>query len=478
MNTGIQLLGILVVFCPVLISCWNLPRNDNYTYPELHLFEQKLDHFNPTVNTTFMQRYFVSNQYWKKGKGPIFFYTGNEGDITAFINNTGFIWDIAPVFQAMVVFAEHRYYGESKPYGDIQPSVNTTAQYGQLTAEQALADYAEIITELKEHLGYNSIPVVAFGGSYGGMLSAWMRIKYGHIVNGAIASSAPVKYFPGLTNCEKYNQVVTSDFASTAHGPQCVKNIKMAWSVINETVAQTGGLRKLSEIFHTCHQLKSAEELTDWIKDCWSNMAMVDYPYPANFLNPLPGWPVNVTCSYLSVPFEGSDLLKAMYEAVSVYNNYTGKTPCFDTTSAISSSISNSLWDYQWCTEMTMPFCADGVRDMFLPQKWSYENYVKNCKAKYGVIPRPHWAIVNFGAGNLKSASNIIFLNGDLDPWHVGGILEDVSQTVISIKMWGAAHHLDLRHGNKHDPISVIEARHTEMMHIKKWIAEASNIIA
>lgn len=28
------------------------------------------------------------------------------------------VWDIAPTFKAMLIFAEHRYYGQSLPYGN------------------------------------------------------------------------------------------------------------------------------------------------------------------------------------------------------------------------------------------------------------------------------------------------------------------------------------------------------------------------
>ena len=61
---------------------------------------------------------------------------------------------------------------------------NNSKKFAQLTAEQALADYAELITFIKKERGADHCAVIAFGGSYGGMLSAWMKIKYGHIVDG------------------------------------------------------------------------------------------------------------------------------------------------------------------------------------------------------------------------------------------------------------------------------------------------------
>ena len=54
------------------------------------------------------------------------------------------------------------------------------------TVEQALADYAVVIQKLRSI--YGQVPVVAVGGSYGGMLAAWFRLKYPASVNGAYIS--------------------------------------------------------------------------------------------------------------------------------------------------------------------------------------------------------------------------------------------------------------------------------------------------
>lgn len=62
--------------------------------------------------TTFRQRYYVCGREWapdNRGRpGPIFFYLGNEADVTLYLNNSGLMWESAPLFRAMLVFAEHR----------------------------------------------------------------------------------------------------------------------------------------------------------------------------------------------------------------------------------------------------------------------------------------------------------------------------------------------------------------------------------
>lgn len=81
-------------------------KHDETPY-KTQYFPQILDHFNfqPESSKVFYQKYLINSKFWHKG-APIFVYTGNEGNIEWFANNTGFMLDIAPQFHALLVFIE------------------------------------------------------------------------------------------------------------------------------------------------------------------------------------------------------------------------------------------------------------------------------------------------------------------------------------------------------------------------------------
>lgn len=462
----------------VVHSIYNFPRptktrltdKNGHGY-ETFYFTQQVDHFGFVNSDTYQQRYLVSKQYWNSNGGPIFFYTGNEGDIELFCNNTGFMWDIAPEFKAMLVFAEHRYYGKSVPYG--QDAFKDPHKLNYLTSEQALADYAVLLSRLKSNIkGAANSPVIAFGGSYGGMLAAWFRMKYPDVVIGSLAASAPVWQFTGMTKCGDFLHVVTRTFNHTS--PNCALNIAKSWSVI-DSIGDTGsGKTFLTDTFQLCSPIKTSDdvdELKAWLQDTYVDLAMVDYPYPSNFLAPLPGWPVKEACNGLSDGIlTDKDLIKGIYKVANLYYNYTGYTKCLDVGKEATPNLGDLGWSYQACTEMVMPMCSNGKTDMFQPSPWNFEEYSKACYQRWKVYPRKNWIRQQYLGKNLKSTSNIIFSNGYLDPWSSGGVLDSQSASLISIFISSGAHHLDLRSSNIGDPPDVRSARQQEKNIIIKWL--------
>ena len=62
--------------------------------------------------------------------------------------------------------------------------------------------------------------------------------------------------------------------------------------------------------------------------------------------------------------------------------------------------------------------------------------------------------------------------NGLLDPWHVGGVLESLSESLVAVVIPNGAHHIDMRASNPADPPDVVAAREMEKEEISKWLSQ------
>eukprot|EP00392_Amoebophrya_sp_AT5.2_P005940 g5950.t1 len=189
-------------------------------------FTQLADHFRFNANGTFPQRYLVYDKFWSPASpGPILFYLGGEGSVENFYDSTSVLFtSLGPSLGGLLFFAEHRYYGTSIVEREIllgggggvkTGSAQMKKEQSLLTVEQALADFAGILhwfsTKMAKRVGGGGEQVVGgrlqrretrplsvflFGGSYGGMLAGWFRVKYPHLSHGAVLSSAPVDFYP------------------------------------------------------------------------------------------------------------------------------------------------------------------------------------------------------------------------------------------------------------------------------------------
>lgn len=68
----------------------------------------------------------------------------------------------------------------------------------------------------------------------------------------------------------------------------------------------TTSFGQISDIFNTCTAIKNTTEINflySHLMNGYQYMAMTNYPYPANFLEPMPAWPVNEAVkAWIDVP--------------------------------------------------------------------------------------------------------------------------------------------------------------------------------
>ncbi|KAG8196150.1 hypothetical protein JTE90_007882 [Oedothorax gibbosus] len=370
---------------------------------------------------------------------------------------------------------KRRYYGKSLPFGEKSFTGNNI---GLMTIEQALADYAFFLKGFKKTLKAEKCPVVAFGGSYGGMLATYMRLKYPNIIIGAIAASAPI-YIEKLSG-NVFFQGVTKSFHDAS--PECEATVRSAFNQLQKW-SELGkkGYSEIAQTFYLCEPLKNAadyEYLLRWIRNAFLTAALMNYPYATQFMGNFPAYPVKVMCNRLQSAVRPSD---GLYAASALFYNATQDLPCFDIyneyvycSDPTGCGLGNDAiaWDYLACVEFNSEMETNGVTDMFPVLKFNSSMRDHHCLNTFNVVPRRDIMDVEYWGDDITPASNIVFSNGNMDPCAAGGVLQNISDSLVAVIVDGGAHHLDLREDNPLDPQSVRDARNFELANIEKWLRD------
>jgi len=480
--------ALLLLLLPAVVQCAAAAAKDFPAY-ESRTYNQTLDHFDPSSDQRWPHRYLFRDSEWGTAQhlgngcpGPILLYTGNEGPITAFWASNGFMIEhLAPKWGAMLVFPEERYYGKSLPFGDASFEAQNMKY---LSTEQILEDYVELVAHLKSTIPKAAnCPVLAFGGSYGGTLTTFLRAKYPATVIGGLAASAPIGYYDkegwaahGVDEFT-WSDIVSKDYGD-AH-PKCLGAIRSAMAAI-----EAAPVADVVTAFGVCDaKALGPDRATELFSYALEGLPQQDYPYA---IGDMPAWPVNATCKLLVGAGSSPRLLIAAAAKVTQMAN--GKPPPGGCSPALTEGPGgvpgdgpgdDSAWGWQSCTENLHQFSARGA-----VRSYSFDlqqSAAKPCRAVFNgsAVLRPMALTHRYGGYKLADGAgvgvnHVIWSNGLLDPWHGGGFLKpgDPRSGNHWVLMPNGAHHLDLRGPHPQDPPDVTAARAEEEKIMQGWIAE------
>ncbi|KAM0732821.1 putative serine protease F56F10.1 [Formica fusca] len=451
-----------------------------YMLPEEQWFTQYLDHFNPIDARVWKQKYFVNSNFYKPN-GPIFLMIGAEGIANAKWMVEGQWIEYAKEFGAMCFYLEHRYYGKSHPTPDL--SVKNLIY---LSSQQALADLAYFIQNI--NIGYkfsNETKWIVFGGSYGGSLAAWMRAKYPHLVHGAVSTSGPLL---AQIDFQEYFVVVAN--ALKDYSQKCIDTVAEAYRELNILLHHVAGQQKIEKRFKLCDPVDPGHtkrmDISNLYETLASNFAgIVQYNKDNRQSSQTANITIETVCDILVDEKIGIPIDRLAYISNMMLN--TTKEKCLDyrygkmirelrnITWTSEQAEGGRQWMYQTCTEFGFYQTSTAKPNLFsdtFPVKFFIQQCIDIFGPRYDIdllksgVTRTN---ILYGALNLQ-VTNVVFVHGSVDPWHVLGITTSSNPQAPAIYINGTAHCADMYPSSENDMPQLKEARIQIKDLIKQWL--------
>ncbi|GMS97538.1 hypothetical protein PENTCL1PPCAC_19713, partial [Pristionchus entomophagus] len=461
--------------------------------------DQPFDHFDPNNNKQFQQRFYVNEMYAKTDANgnklktaPNFLMIGGEGpESNKWVTNEKYAWmTYAKEVGANVYILEHRYYGASK--------LDTTdLQY--LTSSQMLYDVARFISIVKRDRSQTG-PWITFGGSYPGALAAWSREWFPDLILGAVGSSGPV-----LAKNEFYEYLQVVEKVLRAKSEKCATRTQEAFDKLRVMTHDASGRSQISKKFNLIPPwTNNVNEVIKPIniQNVFGNIYGVFQDivqYSDDNTQKGNDYTVSELCSIMEDEATYPDSLDAVrYIQKWKYDDYgnpeTGSDPeddfeelrqmwkyidghAGDNSPWDDEELSSLLWTWQTCNEFGYYQSTDYGEGIFgNPVPLNF--YITMCEQVFGVsmdhvekgVARSNY---QYGGRARYNATNVVLPNGNHDPWHALGILEQgtLPASVVPILIEGTAHCADMYPARDIELPQLVAARNTILSNIKKWLS-------
>merc|ERR1739844_816686 len=280
-------------------------------------------------------------------------------------------------------------------------------------------------------------------------LSAWMRLRFPHLVSGSVSSSGPL--FAKLDFSE-YLQVVMDALDTT--GPGCNMALAEALATAETMVTDEESWGELSSLFQLCTPLDGS--IVNDVKSFMELLIDESLGSPLERLGAV---------NTMMLGESGEECLDHTYET---FIAQLKDINC-------RGSFCWRPWIWQTCTEfgwyqttnqdsgiygssLDLGFFEQWCQDAFGPS-FTHVMLEKNV---YG-------SNIEYG-GDHPDVDNVVFVHGTIDPWHAMGVLEDISADAPAIFINGTSHCNDMYGDRSTDSEALTEARLRIGELVAQWV--------
>ncbi|EIM80278.1 peptidase S28 [Stereum hirsutum FP-91666 SS1] len=402
-----------------------------------------IDHFGTTNNTdSFANRFWVNDTYYESG-GPVFLFDSGEQDAEPLLpyylqeyHGLSATMRLAKRYNGLAILWEHRFYGDSLPF---PVNANTTASQWQfLTTEQALEDVIFFANNFNSSLHPSTTPWIFLGGSYPGIRGSLLRQRNPSTIFATWASSAPVQaqvdmasYYKAaersLTrNCSAdwvaVTRFVDETLGGSGEGANETERTEMKFKLLKARLSGPGG--------NTSGAANLTMEQANRTSNVDAASILMDpldfYQYYGFNASLLPFCNILETQNFTEPALESG--IASTQEVEVAFESFLTALAEIDydsITGGADDPVADRSWMWQYCSEYGFYQRGDPNNPLSIETSFlSLDLYQSQCNSTFpeGLPPSPAVGNINKYGGWDMAPSNILFTNGEFDPWRTMGL--------------------------------------------------------